>query len=194
MAFNGRALTATGLGVLFIWSGIKGWSVLATIGDVITGRQPNEPVSYPIEIRSQATPGITGSPSGIAGIAVQYVGHSYLFGGAPGRDGSQPWDCSSFINWIVSVKAGMAIPGNGPGRYDGTSHGPTTGTWAIWTGMTSIKRADVQAGDILVWAGHMGMALDNTRMISALNPTDKTKITVIDAGVGRGPLIRMGRL
>src|ERR1700755_1370504 len=156
MALNGRALTAMGLESPLVWSGIKGWSVLATIGDVITGSKPNAPVSYPLSIGGNSASG-TGSASGIAGIAQQYVGHAYLFGGAPGKDGSKPWDCSSFVNYVVGVKANLAIPGNGPGQYDGTTHGPTTGVWAIWTGMSSVKRADVQAGDIIVWGTHMGI-------------------------------------
>jgi cell wall-associated NlpC family hydrolase len=98
------------------------------------------------------------------------------------------------VNFVVGVKAGMAIPGNSPGKYTGSTHGPPTGAWAVWSGMSTVKRADVQAGDILLWLGHMGIAIDNKQMISALNPRVGTKITVIDAGVGRGPLVRIGRL
>lgn len=200
MALNGRALTATSIGVLFVWSGIRGWSVLGTIGDVISGKKPDQPVINPVSVLGDtaSTPGATGvagAPStGIAAIAIQYVGHAYRFGGAPGRDGSQPWDCSSFVNWIVAVKAGKAIPGNAPGKYTGTSHGPPTGVWAAWTGMDTVKRADVQAGDILLWAGHMGIALSNENMISALNAQKGTRTQRIDSGVGRGPLVRIGRL
>jgi cell wall-associated NlpC family hydrolase len=203
MALNGRALAATSIGVLFVWSGIKGWSVLATMGDLITGVKPNQPVANPL---SSGTAGVA-SPSalsgiyqgpaisgGIASIAVQYQGHAYIFGAAPGRDGSRPWDCSSFVNWVVGVKGNRAIPGNAPGQYTGTTHGPPTGMWAAWSGMDTIKRSQVQAGDILLWAGHMGIAISNTQMISALNPRITTKITTIDAGVGRGPLVRCGRL
>ena len=194
MAYNGRALTATGVGLLFVWSGIKGWSVLATIADVISGKKPNESVAYPLSINpaGSATPGI-GSASGIAGIAMQYVGHAYHFGGAPGKDGKKPWDCSSFMNYVIAVKAGMAIPGNGPGKYDGTSHGPPTGMWALWTGMGTVKRADVTSGDILVWGGHMGMAVSNTQYVSAHSPALGTTVTNIPSK-GLGPLVRIGRL
>lgn len=193
MPFNGRALTATSIGILFIWSGIKGWSVLGTIGDTISGKKPAQSVAYPLQT-PKATQGIGDAPGGIAGIALQYVGHAYHFGGAPGRDGSKPWDCSSFVNYVVGVKAGMAIPGNGPGKYTGTTHGPPTGAWSAWSGMTTIKRSEVQAGDILLWFGHMGIATSNTAMISALNPKLGTKTQNIDSGVGRGPLMRIGRL
>lgn len=196
MAFNGRALTATSFGILLIWSGVKGWSVLGTIGDLITGKKPNESVSFPLSVKTGSGSGsaVSGSATGIAEIAMQYVGHSYLFGGAPGRDGSRPWDCSSFVNYVVGVKAGKAIPGNGPGKYTGTSHGPATGNWAAWAGMDTVKRSDVQAGDILLWFGHMGIATGHNTMISALNPKVGTKTQTIDSGVGRGPLLRIGRL
>lgn len=197
MALNGRALTAIGIGTVFVWSGIKGWSILGTLGDVVTGKKPNESVSYPITTGSTTTSSgtvSTGNATGIAAIALEYQGHAYHFGGAPGPDGTHPWDCSSFVNYVVGVKAKMAIPGNAPGQYTGSSHGPATGIWAAWTGMSTVKRADVQSGDILLWLGHMGIALDNTRLISALNPRVGTKITNIDSGVGRGPLVRIGRL
>lgn len=199
MPFSGRALAVSGAGLLFIWSGIKGWSVLGTLGDLVTGTKPNQPVSNPLQINPKdpnaATPvaGLVGGVA-LAAIAESYEGHAYRFGGAPGTDGSKPWDCSSFINYVVGVKAGMAIPGNAPGKYTGSTHGPPTGVWAAWSGMDTINRSQVAAGDILLWVGHMGMATGNNTMISALNPRIGTKSQQIDAGVGRGPLVRIGRL
>lgn len=198
MPFNGRALTATSFGLVLIWSGVKGWSVLATIGDLVTGKKPSQPVTVPLQIAggdSGETGGVstTTGTSGLAAIANQYLGHAYIFGAAPGEDGKRPWDCSSMVNWIVSVKAGKAIPGYGPGKYRGNVHGPPTGLWAVWNGMDTVKRSDVQAGDILVWPGHMGIAASNSHVISALNPKDTTKVTPI-ANTADGPLIRIGRL
>jgi cell wall-associated NlpC family hydrolase len=197
MPLNGRALFVTGTGVLFVWSGIRGWSVLGTIGDAITGNRPNQPVSYPLSIAPKGGDAAGTVPSsgagGIAGIALQYQGHAYRFGGAPGKDGSKPWDCSSFVNFVVAIKAGMAIPGNKPGQYNGSSHGPTTGVWAVWTGMATVSRSDVQAGDILVWGSHMGIATDNSHYISAHSPAKGTTVTGIPTS-GLGPLVRIGRL
>lgn len=197
MALDGKALAAVGLGSLFLWSGIKGWSVLGTITDVISGKKPSQ-VAAPLVASTGtesfgAAPAMSGGGVGqLAAVALQYQGHAYLFGGAPGKDGSKPWDCSSFVNWLVSVKLGMAIPGYGPGKYDGTTHGPPTGGWATWPGTTRINRADVQAGDIIVWFGHMGIATANNQMISAQNPKDGTRLSAID-GFGSGPVMRYGR-
>ena len=199
MPLNGRALAATSIGVLFVWSGIKGWSVLGTIGDIITGKKPRQTVTNPLQLAGKTTTvegvsGIGPAPSGIAAIGLQYIGHPYQFGGAPGKNAQNPWDCSSFVNYVVGVKAGMAIPGNPPGRYDGTTHGPPTGVWAAWTAMDTIKRSQVQAGDIILWLGHMGIAINNAEVVNALNPKSKTRVTNINQGVGRGPLVRCGRL
>lgn len=192
---NGLALTAVGAGTLFVWSGIKGWSVMATLGDVLTGKKPNQPSLYALVTPGgDSSTGINGATgSAVSDAAVQYQGHAYLYGGAPGRDAENPWDCSSFSNWIIGHKLGGSIPGYGPGKYDGTVHGPPTGSWAIWPGLHRISRSDVQAGDIIVWSGHMGIAVSNDHMVSALNPSLKTKITPID-GYGNGPLIKCGRL
>lgn len=202
---NGRALAVTGIGVLFVWSGIKGWSVLGTIGDAVTGVKPSQSISVPLQLGNAGSPASIpptgnafsviggGGGSALATTAMAYQGHAYRFGGAPGRNLQNPWDCSSFVNGIASVKLGMAIPGYGPGKYDGTTHGPPTGTWAVWSGLVTIPRASVQAGDILLWLGHMGIAINDTQMISALNPSEGTKVTTIDKGVGRGPLVRIGR-
>jgi hypothetical protein len=88
---------------------------------------------------------------------------------------------------------GKAIPGYGPGKYRGTVHGPTTGTWAAWNGLQSVSRNNLAPGDIIVWGGHMGFAVSSTRLLSALNPKAGTKEGNID-GAARGPIVRMGRL
>jgi hypothetical protein len=195
---NGRALAVTGIGALFVWSGIKGWSVLGTIGDLVTGNQPNQLVSTPLAIVSSAGAvgrgESAGSATGLAAIGLQYIGHAYRFGGAPGKNGENPWDCSSFVNYVVAVKGGLAIPGNGAGKYTGAVHGPPTGAWATWSGMQTIKRSEVQAGDIVVWLGHMGLAISNTEVVNALNSQSKTRVSNIDSVHARGPIVRCGRL
>lgn len=195
MAVDGKALTALGVGTLLVWSGIKGWSVLATVTDIVRGRPPS-----PTSVGSLTTP-IPGGPGAdivpasgsLADIALGFQGHAYHFGGAPGRHAENPWDCSSFVNYCVGVIAQAPIPGYRSGRYDGTTHGPATGQWMFWSGLQRVKRADVSAGDIIVWTGHMGIAISNSQMISALNPREGTRITQIE-GTGTGPIVTMGRL
>jgi cell wall-associated NlpC family hydrolase len=85
----------------------------------------------------------------------------------------------------------MSIPGYAAGRYDGSTHGPTTAQWALWNGTQNIRRDEVDAGDIIVWVGHMGIAISNDQMISALNPRTTTKIGSIDGF--KGVPVRYGR-
>lgn len=191
MALDGKAMAAIGVGTLFVWSGIKGWSILGTVGNLVTGSKPSQSVAN--ELVVPGTQSFGSNPGGVAGTALEYQGHAYSFGGAPGKDGSKPWDCSSFVNFVVGVRLGLAIPGYGPGKYNGSSHGPPTGTWAVWSGLSRIGRSEVSAGDIVVWFGHMGIAISNTEMISAQNPKDGTKVSGID-GFGTGPVLTYGRL
>jgi cell wall-associated NlpC family hydrolase len=52
--------------------------------------------------------------------------------------------------------------------------------------------ANAQAGDVVVWANHMGIAIGGGQMVSALNPSLKTRVTPIQ-GYGNGPLLAVGR-
>ncbi len=194
MPINGIALSSVAAGSLLVWSGLKGWSLLQTFGEVITGKVPS---GSDVNTLAAANSNIIGSSvatsSALANDFMQYQGHAYSYGGAPGKNGTNPWDCSSAINWVVGHDGKRAIPGYGPGQYDGSSHGPPTGSWGIWPGLQHISASQLQAGDLIVWTGHMGMAISNTQMISALDSRDKTKITPI-AGYGNGPLLCYGRL
>lgn len=195
---NGLALASVSTGALLTWSGLKGWSILATAGEIVSGKPPAGSNLYPLTVPPSGGPslGVIGpggaSDSTILNTGEQYKGHAYLFGGAPGRDGSQPWDCSSMWNWIVGVKLKGAIPGNPPGSYTGTSHGPPTGLWATWPGLQRISASQVQPGDFYIWAGHMGVAVDQTTLLSALDTQDGTTTSLIKDS-GNGPLLKIGR-
>jgi cell wall-associated NlpC family hydrolase len=196
MAVNGRALASVAIGSVFVWSGIRGWSILGTLSDILLGKAPQQSTQVPLTVLGEGggNAGVSGTTvtGDIAATALQYQGHAYRFGGSPGRDGSQPWDCSSFVNFVIGIKLGMQIPGYSAGGYDGSSHGPPTGVWGVWNGLTHVSRADVQSGDLVVWLNHMGIAISNSQMISALNASTGTKVTAID-GYGNGPILCYGR-
>lgn len=195
---QGIALAAVGAGVVLTWSGIRGWSVAGTLKDFITGVDPTTQANVnPITgTPDTAAGGGSSSGSAIANDALKYEGHIYSYGGAPGTSGRNPWDCSSFVNWVVGHDVGLAIPGNKPGAYNGSSHGPPTGSWMVWAGCKTIKRADIQAGDIMVWQTHMGIAISPTEMISATGPdgTPSTKRGNIVNGGPRGEVLVPRRL
>lgn len=203
MKFSGAALGTMSVGVILAWSGIKGWSVLGTVQDIVSGRAPKGTTGTTHPITAAGGPAVISGASGaaptgnaIADDALHYNGHTYVYGGSPGKDGSGPWDCSSFCNWVLSHD--LALPWPGAGQYDGSSHGPTTVQWGAWflaksAGTKTVPREQVQPGDVVVWAGHMGIAISNTQMVSARNPSEGTGVGDIDGG-GSGPLLCYGRM
>jgi len=186
MPINGVAVAAVGAGVLFVYSGVKGWSVLTTLQDVVAGKTPKG--SDTNVLTGGGGGGSTTGPGGntgnaLADEALKHKGHAYVFGGAPGPDGSKPWDCSSMVNWDAA-KIGLPVPGYSfASPYTGQTHGPPTGVWLISPLLKRVPVAQAQAGDIVIFAGHMGICISNTQMISALNPTDGTQVTNIFKGV-----------
>lgn len=197
MPINGVALSSVSIGSLLIWSGIKGWNLTATAGQLLTGKVPSgtnaNPLTAPGSVGGSGALALGATSSALANDFQKYIGHKYVYGGAPGNNGQNGWDCSSAINWVVGHDAGRAIPGYAAGKYDGSAHGPPTGLWGVWPGLQHISASQVQAGDIIVWTGHMGMAVSNTSMISALNSQAGTVVTPIQ-GYGNGPLLCYGRL
>lgn len=184
MTINGVALSSVAAGSILLWSGIKGWNVTRTIGEIISGKAPTGTDENVLTSASSGS-AVGFTSSGTANDALQYNGHAYSYGGAPGKDGKSPWDCSSFVNWVIGHDLRRAIPGYGPGQYDGSVHGPPTGSWIAW--MTHINQSDTQAGDLVVSATHMGIVIGPNQMISALNSRLGTKITPIN-GYFSGPV------
>lgn len=120
--------------------------------------------------------------SQIAAIALQFIGADYVWGGAPGPGFTGNWDCSSFVNSVVGHYAHQSIPGYPDGTYNGLEHGPNTTMWlaAQGTVVGSIPRAALRAGDIPCWTSHMGVAISNTRMVSAQDPATGVQVGIVD--------------
>lgn len=193
---SGMAIAATGAGALLVWSGIKGYSVTTSLKSLLSGQVPAHVVAHPITAPVTGIPGtmsisgqqlVGGTNNPIAADALRYQGAGYVWGGAPAK-GIGNWDCSSFVNWVVSHDLGMAIPGYGPGAYKGDVHGPTTLQWRFFG--TSVPRSQVQAGDIVVWLSHMGVAISNSQMISARSASSNppTGIDTIDGDIPGEPV------
>lgn len=114
--------------------------------------------------------------------ALNSIGHAYTFGGAPGPNGDQPWDCSSCQNDNIGRVNGLSIPGYPDGSYDGTVHGPSTIGWLDAQGgiVGSIDRSLAEGGDLAVWRTHMGMFINSDEMVSAANPSAGTIRSGVD--------------
>lgn len=192
MAINGIALGSIAAGTVFVYAGITGKSVLGSIQAVVRGQAPSlladiNPISG--TGNPNATPvgsgQMNGSASGwsAANDAMKYIGHLYIYGGVPGTNGQGGWDCSSFMNWVLGHDLGMTLPGGVTG-YDGSTHGPVASSYQSFG--TAIPRSSVETGDLVVWSTHIGIALNNTTMLSALNPSLGTAITGIENGGPQG--------
>jgi hypothetical protein len=201
-------LLLIGIGGYLAWFGVKYWRGTGPavwpsypIKSVLQGKgiPPNTPAesnaTQVTAYETAAAGGIAASEGGVPGPvggggqgsqaiasdALKYKGAGYVYGGAPGS-GAGNWDCSSFANAVIGRDLKMAIPGYKAGAYDGSQHGPAVDDWLL----TSLCETVVSpaAGDIVCWqgagpAGHMGIAISATQLISALDPAQGTNITLI---------------
>jgi cell wall-associated NlpC family hydrolase len=174
MPINGPALGALSIGSIFLYSALKGKSVLASAQAIITGKSPAT-VKPTLQITdsppSTDTNSSTTLPSGnnsIVGIAMKSNGqHRYIYG-APPPIGKV--DCSSWVSEVLG-DAGLPIPGGTWAQmtHNGTEHGPTTISYLGWSGAKTIGHSpsDAQPNDLVVWQTHMGICIGPNQMISA---------------------------
>lgn len=135
--------------------------------------------------------GSGGSRQDIVNEALNSIGHAYHFGGAPGINGDQPWDCSSCVNDNIGRVNRLSIPGYPDGSYDGSAHGPSTIGWLDAQGgiVGSIDRSLAIGGDIACWRTHMGIFINPDEMVSAANPTDGTIRSGVDGFISGEQLV-----
>lgn len=201
MALSGLGLAYSVAGGVLLWSGIRGESVAQTVQDLAHGRQPSGANQEPVNTAAApaaASAVAGGDPGGssISSDAAQYAGHAYLYGGAPGPNGTAPWDCSSFANWVLGHDLGMTLPGASSPGYNGASHGPDTLLYLAWSRATTVGHtaAAAEAGDLCVWQTHMGFALGGGQMISALDEALGTRVTTIPGGAPGGEVLFVRRV
>jgi cell wall-associated NlpC family hydrolase len=133
-----------------------------------------------LALAKPAGPGAT-TNSAVSSYALTVIGAPYLFGGFSKSTG---WDCSGCVNNILGIEFGLLLPEMGTTRYTGTSHGPSAKQYRQWRFAETIERSAMTAGDLVIWKTHIGIALDPTYMLSALDKHYGTTVTPID---GFGP-------
>jgi cell wall-associated NlpC family hydrolase len=200
MTIKGASVAYATIGGIVLYSGIKGSSIGDTVRAVLKGNltvSNTEVLSNP-NATAVTAGAVVGSATGsaIAADALKYSGHAYLYGGAPGPDGSRPFDCSSFVSFVLGHDMRMMIPGGAWSSVtdNGSQHGPTTTDYLSWSGASTISASQVQAGDLAVWSTHIGICINNTQMQSALNPTLGTAVTGIINGGPQGEAVKYRRL
>lgn len=135
--------------------------------------------------------GSGGSRQDVINEALNSIGHPYLYGGAPGVNGTNPWDCSSCVNDNFGRVNRLSIPGYPDGSYDGSVHGPSTLGWLAAQGgvVGSIDRSLAEGADIACWRTHMGVFINHDEMVSAANPSQGTIRSFVDGFIQGEQLI-----
>jgi cell wall-associated NlpC family hydrolase len=117
-----------------------------------------------------ATPeGVSVAPpsrhGGVVGIAMQYLGVPYKWGGSSPSTG---FDCSGFTMYVFA-QVGVSLP-----HYTG----------AQWAMGVPVSREDLQPGDLVFFhgLGHMGIYIGGGSMIHAPQTGDVVKISPITSG------------
>lgn len=181
---KGIGFAVTGTGALLVWSGVRGFSILKAAQNITLGKPAATGQAASLLATDTGTGGGGGgTSSGLANAALKYAGHAYVFGGAPGPDGKNPWDCSSFVSYVIGHDMGWPVPGGAWAAVtgNGASHGPATVSYLAWSGAETIghNASVAQAGDLCVWQTHMGIAIGGGKMISARDPAEGTGIDSI---------------
>lgn len=160
MPIPGTAVAASTVGLVFLWSAVKGEAVSDVIRELVTGKTPTGTNTHPVDLTAAtATAGtgalIAGAASGtILATAASYKGEKYSFGGGHGSTFAPkgtPVDCSGYVSQVLGSL----------GLMKGTM--TTTGLATIGIGIPYAQRAP---GDIIVWlngsVGHCGIIIDGS--------------------------------
>lgn len=192
---NGPAIGAVAVGAVFVYGGIKGYSVLKAIQNIVQGKAAGTGQNTALLSAGTGSGAGVTSDNAIAAEAQSLIGSApYKWGGIPGRLGKGGWDCSSFVNWILGVKFGLSIPG---GPYNGSTHGPVVGEYLTWSGATTVGHtaASAQPGDLVIWPTHIGIAVGSGQYVSAYDTAKGVWQTDISGGGPTGePLVAIRRI
>lgn len=104
--------------------------------------------------------GGSGSGQTIASYACQFIGNPYVAGGTSLTDGA---DCSGFV-WRVFKDNGYSVPRT---------------SWEIRDAGSGVDYSQAQPGDVICYAGHVGIYIGNGNIVHA--STERTGIKITSA-------------
>jgi cell wall-associated NlpC family hydrolase len=108
----------------------------------------------------------TGHYSGVVGIAMQYLGTPYVWGGAS----PSGFDCSGFVMYVFA-QVGVSLPHYTVAQYN-------------YPNAVSVPRNELQPGDLVFFAGlgHVGIYVGNGQFIHAPHTGDVVRIDSLSEG------------
>ncbi|AJT43220.1 glycoside hydrolase [Psychromicrobium lacuslunae] len=125
-----------------------------------TASQTTQTPQAEAKAETAKAPAVSGNLSGVAASAYAGIGHAYVYGGTSPVTG---WDCSGFVQWAYA-QAGISIP--------------RTNQWGVM-----VQTSTPKPGDLVVQNGgsHVAIYVGNGMEIGALNPSDGTQLTAVNA-------------
>lgn len=182
---SGTAVAVATLGAVLVYAGFRGVSPLQALRDAAGGSPP------PVVGNPTAAPTITGTTpqlsSGFAAGGVGLLAEMKRIGAGRKysqlrRTGPESYDCSGLV-WRAGANLGLWGPGT-KWFKDPFS----TASFIVHTSEIGLTRKGSailpEAGDIIWWVGHMGVAESSTRFYSAMT----TK-----AGIGSAPIASLDK-
>jgi cell wall-associated NlpC family hydrolase len=180
---NGIAVTTIVTGTVIMISAIKNATIADTVRGLVRGEEiKSQPSQLDAVRRSiskitdrsggnpdgqslEAGPGGTAMGTQVAAAAESFVGQvPYKWAG---EDPVNGWDCSGFVTYVLHHIFGIELPSN--------VH-TVAAQFLIWGGARTIPRSQCAAGDLVCWASHIGIAINNKEMVNAARPGTLTRI------------------
>jgi cell wall-associated NlpC family hydrolase len=134
-----------------------------SIANTRPGVQPQQSSSGTLVGVSASTPEATVAPpgryGGVIGIAMQYIGVPYVWGGAS----PSGFDCSGFVMYVFG-RMGVSLPHS---------------TYALWGVGVPVSRDQLAAGDLVFFngLGHMGIYMGGGNFIHSPHTGDVVKVS-----------------
>lgn len=166
---NGVAVAMIVAGDVLVLSGLKN----ATLSDTLRALIKGDPVPSGASLLPSGSGGVLGgvaagagsgakTGAAVAATAESYIGVPYVWAG----ETPSGWDCSGFVTYVLHTRHGIELPSN---------FHTVAAQFYVWTGAVTVARAECQAGDLVCWPGHIGIAVSNTEMVHAPGLGQKTR-------------------
>lgn len=133
-----------------------------TLHQEVTQKPQDKVVYYGTKVKQVTTRGqivVNGSASGVAGIALKYLGTPYVYGGSSPRG----FDCSGFTQYVYR-QAGVSLP-----RTSGAQAGAGQ----------RVSVSNLKSGDLLYGPGHVGIYIGNGQFVHSPVPGQSVKVQSI---------------